>query len=118
MVSEKQPPVLFLHTRPRRLLEWREVEDGRCVVLRSKFGEGRVGRWLATRVGDSHYRIRLDELGTFVWKSCDGATSVRDIVQSMREHFGPNVEPAEQRVMVFIRKMVHSRLLELASSER
>ena len=103
----------FLLAQPRRRLEWREADDGRCVVLRPKFGDGRVGRWLAARVGDPHYRIRLDELGTFVWKACDGHTSVQDIARSMREQFGPSVEPAEQRVAAFIRKMVGSRLLEI-----
>ena len=116
VVSAKNTTVPSLHARPRRRLKWRVAEDGRCVVLRPKFGDGRVGRWLATRVGDPHYRIRLDELGTFVWKACDGDTSVRDIAQSMREHFGPSVEPAEQRVMMFIRKMVSSRLMELESA--
>ena len=101
------------HTVPKRLLEWREADDGRCVLLRPKFGRGPVGRWLADRVGDPHYRIRLDELGTFVWKACDGETSLDTIAIRLRRHFGSTVEPAEQRLGLFVRKMLKSRVLEL-----
>ena len=100
-------------TMPKRLLKWREADDGRCVLLRPKFGRGPVGRWLADRVGDPHYRIRLDELGTFVWKACDGETSLDTIAVRLRRHFGPTVEPAEQRLGLFVRKMLKSRVLEL-----
>ena len=98
---------------PRRTLEWRESEDGRCIVLRPKFGRSALGRWLASRVAEPHYRIRLDDIGTFVWKSCDGQTSLASIATRMREEFGPSVEPAEQRLATFVRQMVRSRLLEM-----
>ena len=103
----------FLRARPWRRLDWREADDGLCVVLRPKFGGGRIGSWLAARVADPHYRIRLDELGTFVWKACDGETSVSEITAQMRQNFGSSVEPAEPRLTAYIRRMVSSRLLEL-----
>ena len=99
---------------PQRLLEWRETDDGRCVILRPKFGVGRIGRWLGARVGEPHYRIRLDELGTFVWKSCDGERSLAAIAVRLRDHFGPSVEPAEQRVGLFVRKMIRSKVVKLS----
>ncbi len=97
--------------RPRRALEWREGEDGRCVLLRPKFGSGRFGRWLAARVDDPHYRIRLDDVGTFVWKACDGRTPLALIAERLREQFGSSVEPAEQRLARFVGQMRRSKLL-------
>ena len=108
----------FWTAAPRRLLDWREAEDGRCVLLRPKLGSSRVGRWLAGRVGDPHYRIRLDELGTFVWKACDGDTSLQTIAVRLRRHFGPAVEPAEQRLGLFVRTMVRSKVLALSEPSR
>ena len=105
-------------TTPRRMLDWREAEDGRCIVLRPKFGRSPLGRWLGSRVGEPHYRIRLDEIGTFVWKACDGRTSLSSIADQMREEFGPRVEPAEQRLVAFVGKMLHSRMLDLGYSGR
>ena len=103
---------------PRRTLDWHEAEDGRCIVLRPKFGRSPLGRWLASRVWDPHYRIRLDEVGTFVWKACDGRTSLSSIADQLREEFGPRVEPADQRLVAFVRTMLHSRMLELSYSGR
>ena len=77
-------PERFWDARPRRALEWRELEGGQCVLLRPKFGRGRIGRWLASRLADPHYRIRLDEIGTYVWKACDGKTPLLTIADGMR----------------------------------
>ena len=103
--------------KPRRALEWREAEDGRCVLLRPKFGGGRFGRWLAARVGDPHYRIRLDEVGSFVWKACDGETPVARIAAGLRGQFGAGVEPAEARLEQFVEQMTRSRILTLPDTD-
>ena len=101
---------VMLEETPKRALEWRE-EDGRCVLLRPKFGRGRFGLWLASHLGDPHYRICLDEVGTFVWKACDGRTSLSAIAEGLRRRFGASVEPAEQRLAMFVGQMKRSKLL-------
>ena len=103
----------FWNARPRRRLDWREADDGRCVVLRPKFGEGRAARWLASRVADPFYRIRLDDVGAFVWKACDGETPLAAILDRMQKAFGARVEPAEERLGRFVQSMVRSRMIEL-----
>ena len=100
----------FARVQPRRLLEWRE-EDGRCVLLRPRLGSHRLARWVACLGGDPYYRIRLDEVGTLVWKACDGRTPMVDIVGRMRERFGDRVEPADQRLVRFLRKMLKGRMI-------
>ena len=103
----------FWSARPRRRLDWREAEDGRCFVLRPTLGESRAGRWLASRLGDPCYRIRLDDLGAFVWKACDGETPLSAIRDRMRRAFGARVEPADERLGRFVQSMVRSRMIEL-----
>ena len=100
----------FEGVRPRRLLDWRE-DDGRCVLLRPRLGTSRVGRWLAGLAGDRYYRIRLDEVGTLVWKACDGRTSLADIARSMRFAFGARVEPADERLARFVRRLLKGRMI-------
>lgn len=102
--------MISFEVRPRRLLDWRE-QDGRCVLLRPRLGPSRAGRWLAGLVGDPHYRIRLDEVGAFVWKACDGRTSLAEIARSMRSAFGARVEPADERLAAFVRRMLKGRML-------
>ena len=113
MSLKSMTPERFWEARPRRALEWHDVAGGQCVLLRPKFGHSRVGRWLASRLADPHYRIRLDEVGTFVWKACDGDTPLLAIADRMRARFGSGIEPAEPRLAQFVRKMLRSRIIEL-----
>lgn len=106
----------FSIVRPRRLLEWRE-EDGRCVLLRPRLGASRVGRWVAGLFGDPYYRIRLDEVGSLVWTACDGQTSLAAIATLMRTRFGDRLEPVEQRLAQFVRKMLKGKMLTVAHAE-
>jgi hypothetical protein len=99
----------FGTVRPRRLLEWSE-EDGRCVLLRPRLGPSRLGRRAARLFDDPHYRIRLDDVGSLIWKACDGHTSLADIVGRMREAFGPRVEPADERLATFVRRLLKGRM--------
>ena len=107
----------FLHCRFDRRLEWREAEDGRVIVLRPRFGEGRLGSWLASLLGMSPYRIRLDDIGTLVWRNCDGKTSAGEIAILLREAFGEAVEPAEDRLHNFITQMNRARMIDIRSGE-
>ena len=102
----------FWNARPRRRLEWLVLDDGRCVVLRPRLGESRIGRWLASKVGDPCYRIRLDDVGTFIWKACDGETPLTAIAGRLRAEFGERVEPAEERLARFVQSMLRSRMIE------
>jgi hypothetical protein len=102
----------FWNARPRRRLDWRDLDDGRCAVLRPRLGDGRIGRWLASKVGDPCYRIRLDDVGTFIWKACDGDTPLTEIAGRLRAEFGERVEPAEERLARFVQSMLRSRMIQ------
>ena len=103
----------FWNACPHRRLDWREAQDGHCVVLRPKFGESRAGRWLAARLGDPCYRIRLDDVGSFIWKACDGQTPLTVIAVRLHDAFGARVEPADERLARFVQTMLRSRMIEM-----
>ncbi len=105
----------FWSARPYRRLRWLEGSDGRVVVLRPRLGEGRLGRWVGGLFRDPYYRIRLDDFGTFVWKACDGETSLDVIAQQMQKRFGRDVEPADERLGRFVQKMLSSRLIAVGT---
>ena len=108
--------MITFDARPRRLLEWRE-EDGRCVLLRPRFGRSRPGRCLAALTGDAHYRIRLDDIGTLVWKACDGRTTLAEIAGAMRSAFGDRVEPADERLARFVSRMLKGRMIAVGEPD-
>jgi hypothetical protein len=64
-------------------------------------------------LGLSPYLIRLDDIGTTVWKHCDGEASVQEIAELLRERFGDRVEPAEDRLQDFITQMQRARMIRV-----
>lgn len=116
--SASERAAAFWNACPRRRLDWRELDDGRCVVLRPRLGEGRIGRWLASKVGDPCYRIRLDDVGSFIWKTCDGETPLTRVAGRLRDEFGARVEPAEERLARFVQSMLRSRMIAFGSVTR
>ncbi len=103
----------FWNACPRRRLEWLVADDGRCVVLRPRLGESRIGRWLASKVGDPCYRIRLDDVGTFIWRACDGETPLIGVAGRLRTEFGERIEPVEERLARFVDAMRRSRMIDM-----
>ncbi len=103
----------FLALEPRRLLEWEMDSQSRAVLLRPKFGSGLLGRILLTWFGPSHYRIRLDEVGTAVWVCLDGETALATVLSELKKKFGSRVEPAEERLQTFVDDMIHRKLIEV-----
>ncbi len=105
----------FLGNSFVRRYEWREAEGGKVVVLRPRFGEGRLARRVADLFKVTDYRIRLDEIGTAVWKRCDGSTTAREIADELRIQFGDRVEPAEERLHRFVSQMLRARMIGVQS---
>jgi len=103
----------FWDCRPRRALDWRQDSDGRVVILRPKFGSNRWGAKFASWIGTGEYRIRLDDIGTLVWKSLDGQTPLSEVLRNLRENYGSKIEPAEMRLQRFVDQMHQARLIEI-----
>ena len=59
------------------------------------------------------YKIDLDEIGSYIWKLCDGKNNVSSIIDRSREYFGEKIEPAENRVKTFIKQLNRNKLIQL-----
>lgn len=99
-MADKQP-VDLLTLRPRRLVE-HEEEDGQVVVLRPRFMRGPLAWWLQPHLKRPYFHVKLDEIGAFVWRRCDGQTSVADIAAAMEQEFGQSAEKAVERLNLFL----------------
>ena len=95
--------VNLLEVTPVRLAEWDE-RDGRVIVVRPQSTRagllGLVDRFLYLL---SAKRIRLDAFGSFTWLQLNGERSVGQVVALLREEFGEEVEPAEERLGHLVR---------------
>lgn len=97
---------------PERVVDWKYKEDlGIAVLLvprfRGKFSE----KWLQPRLKRPYMKIELDEIGTFVWGRCDGKNTVHDILTMLKGHFGEKIEPAEDRLKLFLSMMFNSKFI-------
>jgi hypothetical protein len=108
--------VSWAELRPRRRCDWVE-EEGRVVLLQPRYGQGRLGRWLERRLGKQPIRVRLDEVGTFVWRRCDGSRPVAGIAEELRVEFGEAIEPAAERLVSFLGSLRRNRFVDLSPDE-
>lgn len=92
-------------------------EGGLAVVLAPRF-KGRAGRALVRRMGRPEtFRLRLDEFGTAAWGAIDGRRDVGQIADLMRERFGEGAEPAEARLVEFLRRLRNAGCVDVTTPE-
>jgi len=63
------------------------------------------------------YKIDLDEIGSFIWLLIDGKKSVNSLINFTSEKFGKKVEPANERVKLFLKQMNDNHLIILFKKE-
>jgi hypothetical protein len=100
----------LLALEPVRLAEWEE-RDVRVVLTRPK-PRGSGVRWLAERLSTltGVPRIRLDELGSFVWRRLDGRP-VWEVCEAVRAELGERAEPVEPRLAQFLAMLRKEKLI-------
>ncbi len=103
----------LLLMRPRRLVGHEDTEDGRVVVLRPRFMRGPLAWWLQPRLTRPHFRVKLDEIGSFVWSRCDGHRTVGDIAAAMERQFGESAEKAAERLNMFLGELCRGGMIEM-----
>lgn len=102
---------------PERTVEW--TEEGERAILQAPRFQGRVGRAVVDRLGrDQAYRLKLDEFGTAAWLAIDGQRDVGQIAGMMREAFGERAEPAEERLLEFLRRLQGAGCVVVTTSEK
>ena len=112
ILTMARPTYNLLDLRPRRLREWEE-EDGRVVVLVPKFRHPLMVRWVLPFLRAKHFRVKLDGLGSAVWRGCDGETDVAAIAERLRAEFGAAAEPLHDRIGSFLKKLEHGELMAI-----
>ena len=88
---------------PHRNVSWQlNSENNQVILLRPKFSNRLLVRYLLPWLKDPNYRINLDAIGTKVWECIDGKRNVREIGQILKDDMGVNVDPVYERLSQFI----------------
>ena len=94
---------------PERLLDWeKDSASERAVLLVPRFRKGLLKKWVQPKLKKPFMKVKLDEIGSFVWEHCDGKTKVKDIASALDQKFGERVQPAENRLKLFFGTMFRS----------
>lgn len=79
-----------------------EAESGIITVLEKQDHRIQTAlRRLKFRIPE-YKKTELDEYGSFIFKNIDGKTSVEGLGQTLKEHFGPSVEPVYDRLAMYL----------------
>lgn len=111
----KRPPINLYELRPVRTVRSETGADGKVALLVPRFYNKLLVRFLVPRLKSPDVRLRLDEIGSFVWQQCDGEATVQDIAERAQQQFGGDAETMAARVAEFVAQLSRQRLLQLRS---
>ena len=89
-------------------------EEGSMVVLlmpRYPTIAGRLAGKLFRR--SSHIKVKLDDLGSAVWRLIDGTRDFRQIGEQIQSSFGEEAQPVYPRLEEFLGILVRNRFIRL-----
>ncbi|NLI01628.1 MAG: PqqD family protein [Chthonomonadales bacterium] len=114
-VRAKQVPDrgALMGLRPVRndAITWEENESGEA-ELSIPYRKDRFAKAVAFLVHlPEARRVQLDEVGTFVWKLCDGSNTVEGIVRAMTKHYKMNRAEVEASVGRYLQMLAERRFI-------
>ena len=62
--------------------------------------------------------LELDQLGSFVWKQCDGKKTIGDIAYKLKNNFPEEASPVEGRLITFIKILKNNGLIKLKPKDK
>ncbi len=111
MKKEAAQTINLLELRPKRNIQWETGENGQVVLLVPKFRNGFLAKWVQPRLSRSHYRVKLDAYGSFIWNACDGNTTVFEIADTMKDKFKEDLGSLYDRIGKFVRRLDESKFV-------
>ncbi len=113
-MKEKKTVEQLLPCYPKRLLEWEtEQGSGRIVVFRPKYFSEFAKKIMSPFLKKDYFSVKLDELGSSVWRLCDGKHSVDEIGKELASQFGPEIEPIYERLSTFLIQLYKGKFIEI-----
>lgn len=90
-----------------------EMNDELVTVLYKKKKLNIIEKLFFKKLSSKPYKIDLDDIGSFIWNLCDGKNNVEQIIEVASQHFKDKIEPANERVKLFIKQMNKNKLVKL-----
>jgi len=108
----------ILDVYPVRAMEYEEKDGIITVLFINPKPPNFFEKLLFKKQINKPKKIDLDNIGSFIWNNCTGSKQVKEIIELTKEHFGESLENVEDRVIVFIKQLNKTRLINLFKKER
>lgn len=105
LFKKKKNSLNYLDMHPFRNYEYVFREEGLVDVLVPRFTSKFAKKYILPRMKNPYIHANLDDLGSFLWLNIDGKTNVARLIQLMSDKFGERVQPATERVLVFLTQL-------------
>lgn len=110
-MAQTPPAPPYHELRPVRQHRWETAADDLVVVMVPKFTHRWLVGWFVPLLRHREMRVRLDEIGSFVWRECNGDATVGTIAARVQARFGGNPEDALRRVTRFFSRLAREQSL-------
>jgi hypothetical protein len=103
---------------PERSMNWEiNPETNLVVIKKPKFKNPYLKKYLLPKLKNPNYAVKLDKIGSFVWRHIDGKSSFGDIAIKMFEEFGELIEPVNDRLGQFINSLRRYEFIQFVNLE-
>ena len=113
MKKKRDTNINFLDLVPVKNIKWERGEEGLIVLLKPKFKNKFIGKYFLPKMKKPFFRIKLDEIGSYVWELCNEENTVSDIGIKLKERFGEKIEPVYDRLIIFLKQLERGKCIRL-----
>ena len=107
----------FLELIPVKNIKWEKREGGLIVLLKPKFKNKFFVKYFLHKMKRPFFRIKLDEIGSYVWELCNEQNTVFEIGEKLKERFGEKIEPVYERLSLFLKQLEKGECIKFKLKE-
>ena len=100
-----------LDLTPIKLHKDEVSEDGMVTVFVPKFKNELAKKYILPKLKSEDFKIKLDNLGSEVWKKMNGKNKVHEIIKQLSEKFGTDFKQPEERITKYLFQLYEQKLI-------
>ncbi|MDP4174305.1 MAG: PqqD family protein [Bacteroidota bacterium] len=92
----------YLDLTPYHIFKSETDDKGLVTVLVPKFRNKLLAKLILPRLKSSHFKIKLDEIGSLAWQHIDGSKNVAMLSSELVDILGDKIQPVNERLPKFL----------------
>lgn len=102
---------------PEHKIQFEESSDGFITLIKPKFKNKFLVKYILPRIKKPNFKIKLDQFGSFVWKQCDGINTVEQIANLLKAKFQDEIDPVHDRLALFLQSLARHQFIAYKNYE-